>query len=65
MRADPIVPSLIHFSVFWIHPLDCLGPRGWVDPNEASEVTKSEKRMISEIHCLQDSRIHQLVETKS
>ncbi len=55
MRADPIVPLLVYLPASRIDPLDCLGARGWVDPNEASEVTKSEKRTLNEIHCLQET----------
>jgi len=63
MKADTVVPLLMHFHTFWIDPLCHLCARGWVDPDEASEVTKSEKRHLMKYIVCRDSRTHQVVET--
>lgn len=53
MKADTVVPLLMHLPTSWTDPLCHLCARGWVDPNEASEITKSEKKTLNEIRCLQ------------
>lgn len=46
MKVDIAVPLLLHLPTSWTDPLCGLCARGWVDPYEASEVRKLEKRHL-------------------
>lgn len=52
MRADTAVSLRLYLSTSWANPLGHLCATGWVDPDEASEVAKSYKKTINEVHCL-------------